>query len=181
MLFFAYIYMSGSIFCWQIYIELDFFNSVCLLRSIFILQIPSAYFSGPLPRGVSYHVLSSPRSSPPSSPTALCNDSDSNTFDDGKFHVYFVLHLVIVVMEVFWNQIDELYMGFQDVSFLPPVLVFAPHFLKIVVVVNALGLPHFLELWMGVSMDLLPLKYFCSNMFFLCQLSFLRIMRLSQH
>ena len=37
-----------------------------------------------------------------------------------------------------------------------PELVFTPHFLEIVVEVKALGLPHVLELWLGVSKGMLP-------------------------
>ena len=40
-------------------------------------------------------------------------------------------------------------MGFQDVEFLLSRASFPPHFLSIVVVVNALGPPHVIDLWLG--------------------------------
>ena len=40
-------------------------------------------------------------------------------------------------------------MGFQDVAFQTSKLVSTPHFLKIVVDVNAAGPPHVLKVWMG--------------------------------
>ena len=41
-------------------------------------------------------------------------------------------------------------------------LVPTPHFLNIVVEVKASGPPHVLELSLGVSKGMLPVKYFCS-------------------
>ena len=41
-----------------------------------------------------------------------------------------------------------------------PKLVFTPHFLKIVVGVKALGPPHVLRLWLGVSKGMFPIKFF---------------------
>ena len=38
----------------------------------------------------------------------------------------------------------ELQMGFWDIVFLPSQASFAPYFIKVAVVVNALGLPHIL-------------------------------------
>ena len=51
-------------------------------------------------------------------------------------------------------------MCFKNVAFLSPKLVFPPHLLKIVVELEALGPPHVLELWLGVSKGMLPVKYF---------------------
>ena len=45
----------------------------------------------------------------------------------------------------------------------PPGLVFPPHFLIIVIEVNASGPPHVLELWLWVGKGMLPVKYLCSN------------------
>ena len=72
--------------------------------------------------------------------------------------------LVAFIIFVYWC-----YQGrpapnvFQDVAFLPSRASFPPHFLDIVVVVNALGPPHVLRLWLGVSNSILPVKYFRSN------------------
>ena len=51
-------------------------------------------------------------------------------------------------------------MCFQDVEFLSSQANFPPYFLKIVVDVKALGLPHVLKLWLRVSKGMLPVKYF---------------------
>ena len=72
-------------------------------------------------------------------------------------------------------------MGFQDVAFLSSQACFTPHFLKIVVEVKASGQPCVLKLWLGVSSNILPDKYFCCNKdSFLCQLNIMEIIRLSQ-
>ena len=71
-------------------------------------------------------------------------------------------------------------MGFQDVAFLPPEIVFPPHFLKIVVEVGASGAPHVLGVWLGISKDMLPVKYFCSTKSLLCQSNFMEIIWLMQ-
>ena len=42
----------------------------------------------------------------------------------------------------------------------PPELVFMPHFLHVVVEVEALGPPHVLILWLGVRKGMVPVKYF---------------------
>ena len=57
----------------------------------------------------------------------------------------------------------ELLMGFQDVAFLHSRASFSITFLKIVVEVKAPGPPHILQLWLGVSKGMLPVKYFRSN------------------
>ena len=62
-----------------------------------------------------------------------------------------------------------------------PDLVFAPHFLKMVVDVNASGPPHILKLWLGVSMVILPVKYFCLSFFIVvCQLNLMEIIGVLQ-
>ena len=68
--------------------------------------------------------------------------------------------------------------GFSGCSFLPPELVFPPHFLKIVVELKASGPPHVLELWLGVSKGMLPVKYFCSTKPLFCQSNLMEIIRL---
>ena len=46
---------------------------------------------------------------------------------------------------------------------------------------NASELPHALKVWLGVSKGMLPVRYFRSNIYFyLCQLNFMVIIRLSQ-
>ena len=56
--------------------------------------------------------------------------------------------------------VGEILMGLQDEAFLPPSAIFSPHFLKIVVEVKASGPPHVIKLWLGVSMEMLPVSTF---------------------
>ena len=49
------------------------------------------------------------------------------------------------------------------------------HFLKIVVEVRALGLPHILTFWLEVSRGMLPVKYFCFNKCSFCLFKLLKI------
>ena len=51
-------------------------------------------------------------------------------------------------------------MGLQDVAFCPTVLVFPPHFIKIMVEVKASGPPHLLKLWLGISKGMLSANSF---------------------
>ena len=46
-------------------------------------------------------------------------------------------------------------MGFHDVGFCPSRVVFSPHFLTIVLEVEASGPPHVLKLWLGVIRGIL--------------------------
>ena len=50
-------------------------------------------------------------------------------------------------------------MGFQDVAFLPSLASFSTIFLTIVVEVKASGPRHVVELRLGMSKDMLPVKY----------------------
>ena len=59
-------------------------------------------------------------------------------------------------------RVVELQMGFQDVAFLLPEVVFAPHFQKIVTGVKASWPPH-LNTVVGVTQGMLPVIYFRSN------------------
>ena len=54
-------------------------------------------------------------------------------------------------------------MRFQDVSFLPSRSCFYTTFRKIVVEVKASGMPHLLEMRLGASKSMLPVKCLCSN------------------
>ena len=54
-------------------------------------------------------------------------------------------------------------MGYQDAVFLPTQARSTPHFLKIVVEEKAVAPPHVLNLWLGVSKGMLPVKYISSN------------------
>ena len=56
-------------------------------------------------------------------------------------------------------------MGFRDVAFMSSLASFAPYFLKIVLEEKALGQPHVLQLWLGVSKGMLPVKCFCFSYF----------------
>ena len=72
-------------------------------------------------------------------------------------------------------------MDFQGVSLLSSRVSFPPHFLKIVVEVKDSRPPHGLRLCLGVSKDILPVKYFRSNKaYFFSQLNFMKIIILSQ-
>ena len=62
----------------------------------------------------------------------------------------------------------------------PPKLDLAPHFLKIVVDVKALGPPHVLRLSLWVSKGILPIKHSLQQILHLCQLNVMEIIRLSQ-
>ena len=62
--------------------------------------------------------------------------------------------------------------GFQNVVFLPSRTSFPPHFIKIVVELNTLGLPHVLKQLLGESKGILPVKYFCSNKAFFVSVEF---------
>ena len=84
-------------------------------------------------------------------------------------------------MYIYLDQVGQLQMGFQGVAFLPSTLVFPPHFLTIVVEVNALGPPRVFILWLVVRKSMLPVKYACFNKTSLCQFNCLMILRLSQH
>ena len=71
-------------------------------------------------------------------------------------------------------------MGFQDVASLPTRVSFPPPFLKIVVVVIALGPSHVIKLWYGVKQGHAPCKILLLQQnLFLCQLNFMKIIRLS--
>ena len=59
-------------------------------------------------------------------------------------------------------------MGFLNVPFLPSRTSLCASFLNTVVVVNALGPPHVLKLWLGVSKGMLSVKYFRSNKSHFC-------------
>ena len=65
-------------------------------------------------------------------------------------------------------------MGVQDIALCPPKVVFPLHVLKIMVQVKVSGPPHPLEVWLGVSKNILPVKYSCFNKSsFLCQSNFM--------
>ena len=49
-------------------------------------------------------------------------------------------------------------MGYKDEAFLPSRSGSTPHLLKIVVEAKALGPPHVLKLWLGVSKGVLPVN-----------------------
>ena len=59
-------------------------------------------------------------------------------------------------------------MGFKYAAFLSYLANFPPHFLLIVVEVNALGLLHVLKLCLGVSKGMLPVEYFWCYKFSFC-------------
>ena len=62
------------------------------------------------------------------------------------------------------SNIGGLQLGFQGVAFQPSrASFFPPPFLKIVVEVKASGPRHVIQLWLGVSKDMLPVRYFRSN------------------
>ena len=64
-------------------------------------------------------------------------------------------------------------MGFLDVAFRPPELVFTPHFLKIALEVKASGPPHDLKLWLGYGIWACSLyNTFAPRSHFVCQLYF---------
>ena len=46
---------------------------------------------------------------------------------------------------------------------LPPSLAFLPHFPTFVIEAKASGPQHALQVWLGVSNDMLPVKHFCST------------------
>ena len=52
-----------------------------------------------------------------------------------------------------------MFSGCGVLAFLPS-LVIPPHFLNIVVELNASGPPHVFILWLGVGKRMLPVKYF---------------------
>ena len=54
-------------------------------------------------------------------------------------------------------------MVIQDVPFLPSSPSSTPHKKKIMVEVEAPVMPHVLKLWLGISEDMLPVKYLSSK------------------
>ena len=67
---------------------------------------------------------------------------------------------------------------FSGCSVSAPEQVIPPHFLRIAFELKASGPPHVLKLWLGVSKDMLPVKYFSSNKVpSLCQSNFMEIIR----
>ena len=64
--------------------------------------------------------------------------------------------------------LGQFLMSFQLVALLPSRASFPTIFLKVVVVVKSSGLSHFLELWLGVSKGMLPVRYFCFTQPLLC-------------
>ena len=63
-------------------------------------------------------------------------------------------------------------MSFQDVAFLSSRAGFPTTFKKIAVEVNILTQPHILQLWLGVSKGILPVKYFHSVKLFFVSVEF---------
>ena len=73
----------------------------------------------------------------------------------------------------------ELLIYFQDVAFLPSKRVLPPHFLKMVVVVKALGPPHVLKLWLESSKGKLPVNTLAPTKPHLCQVNVMEMIGLS--
>ena len=63
-------------------------------------------------------------------------------------------------------------MGFHEVVLLPFRASFPPHFQKIVTEVKAFETPYVQQLWLGVSKEMLSIKYLCSIKAFLASVIF---------
>ena len=83
---------------------------------------------------------------------------DSHLVEQGK--ALKLKHLDLTLL-TYW--VKALLIDFQDEAFLPSRASFSPHFLEIKVKLKASGPSHVLELWLGVSKGMLPVKYFRSN------------------
>ena len=81
---------------------------------------------------------------------------------------FFICIICFIIYVIYVYMVGELLTGFQDVAFLPSRGSFQPYFVEIVVEVTALGLPHVLKLWLGVSKGLLPVEYHRSNKVTFC-------------
>ena len=80
------------------------------------------------------------------------------------------LHLIsMVTCTVYYLVVLSGYYGSSKLVFsYPPKQVYFQHFLQIVLAVMASGPPHVLQLWLGVSKGMLPVKYICSDISSFC-------------
>ena len=98
--------------------------------------------------------------------------------------MYINVYIDVYIFTYVYKLVGELTLNVFSgcsVPALPPDLVFPPHFKKIVVEVKVSGPSHVLELCLGLSKGMLPLRYFHSNKAsFPYQSNFVEIIRLSQ-